>query len=256
MAVDEKNTINSIKRAIQILNLYRDGERYIGITEMARRLDLSKTTVFRVVRSLEAEGWLVQSSDSSKYGLGFEILAVASSLYRRYDWRDIVLEVMTDLKNVVDETVILSAYAVDAGICIEKVDCAEQIKLASERGQIIPLHAGATGKTLLANLPKEERKRILQKELVRYTDRTLVDPEKLWEELDQIQKQGYAVTTGESNEGAMAIGVPIFDREGKLLYGLSVAGPLERMQQKGEEFLKESIMRAAEQMTRMMQIVK
>ena len=256
MAVDEKNTINSIKRAIQILNLYRDGERYIGITEMARRLDLSKTTVFRVVRSLEAEGWLVQSSDSSKYGLGFEILAVASSLYRRYDWRDIVLEVMTDLKNVVDETVILSAYAVDAGICIEKVDCAEQIKLASERGQIIPLHAGATGKTLLANLPKEERKRILQKELVRYTDRTLVDPEKLWEELDQIQKQGYAVTTGESNEGAMAIGVPIFDREGKLLYGLSVAGPLERMQQMGEEFLKESIIRAAEQMTRMMQIVK
>lgn len=256
MAVDEKNTINSIKRAIQILNLYRDGERYIGITEMARRLDLSKTTVFRIVRSLEAEGWLVQSSDSSKYGLGFEILAVASSLYRRYDWRDIVLEVMTDLKNVVDETVILSAYAVDAGICIEKVDCAEQIKLASERGQIIPLHAGATGKTLLANLPKEERKRILQKELVRYTDRTLVDPEKLWEELDQIQKQGYAVTTGESNEGAMAIGVPIFDREGKLLYGLSVAGPLERMQQKGEEFLKESIIRAAEQMTRMMQIVK
>ena len=256
MAVDEKNTINSIKRAIQILNLYRDGERYIGITEMARRLDLSKTTVFRIVRSLEAEGWLVQSSDSSKYGLGFEILAVASSLYRRYDWRDIVLEVMTDLKNVVDETVILSAYAVDAGICIEKVDCAEQIKLASERGQIIPLHAGATGKTLLANLPKEERKRILQKELVRYTDRTLVDPEKLWEELDQIQKEGYAVTTGESNEGAMAIGVPIFDREGKLLYGLSVAGPLERMQQKGEEFLKESIIRAAEQMTRMMQIVK
>ena len=245
MAVDEKNTINSIKRAIQILNLYRDGERYIGITEMARRLDLSKTTVFRIVRSLEAEGWLVQSSDSSKYGLGFEILAVASSLYRRYDWRDIVLEVMTDLKNVVDETVTLSAYAVDAGICIEKVDCAEQIKLASERGQIIPLHAGATGKTLLANLPKEERKRILQKELVRYTDRTLVDPEKLWEELDQIQKQGYAVTTGESNEGAMAIGVPIFDREGKLLYGLSVAGPLERMQQKGEEFLKESIIRAA-----------
>ena len=141
MAVDEKNTINSIKRAIQILNLYRDGERYIGITEMARRLDLSKTTVFRIVRSLEAEGWLVQSSDSSKYGLGFEILAVASSLYRRYDWRDIVLEVMTDLKNVVDDTVILSAYAVDAGICIEKVDCAEQIKLASERGQIIPLHA-------------------------------------------------------------------------------------------------------------------
>ena len=256
MAVDEKNTINSIKRAIQILNLYRDGERYIGITEMARRLDLSKTTVFRIVRSLEAEGWLVQSSDSSKYGLGFEILAVASSLYRRYDWRDIVLEVMTDLKNVVDETVILSAYAVDAGICIEKVDCAEQIKLASERGQIIPLHAGATGKTLLANLPKEERKRILQKELVRYTDRTLVDPEKLWEELDQIQKQGYAVATGETNEGAMAIGVPIFDREGKLLYGLSVAGPLERMQQKGEEFLKESIIRAAEQMTRMMQIVK
>ena len=256
MATDDKTTINSIKRAIRSLNLYRDGEQYIGITEMARRLDLSKTTVFRIVRSLEAEGWLVQSADSSKYRLGFEILAVASSLYRRYDWRNIALEVMTDLKNIVEETVILSAYAVDAGICIEKVDCAEQIKLTSERGQIIPLHAGATGKTLLANIAKEEQERILQKELTRYTDRTLVDPMKLREELEQIRKQGYAVTTGESNEGAMAIGVPIFDRRGKLLYGLSVAGPLERMQRKGEEFLKESIMRAAEEMTRMMQIIK
>ena len=109
MATDDKTTINSIKRAIRILNLYRDGEQYIGITEMARRLDLSKTTVFRIVRSLEAEGWLVQSADSSKYRLGFEILAVSSSLYRRYDWSNIALEVMTDLKNIVEETVILSA---------------------------------------------------------------------------------------------------------------------------------------------------
>lgn len=256
MATDDKSTINSIKRAIRILNLYRDGKQYIGITEMSRRLDLSKTTVFRIVRSLESEGWLVQSMDSSKYRLGFEILAVASSLYRGYDWRNMALEVMTGLKNIVDETVILSAYAVDEGICIEKVDCAEQIKLTSERGQIIPLHAGATGKIILANLPQEEQERILQKDLVRYTSQTIVDRVKLRAELELIRERGYAITTGESNEGAMAIGVPIFDRRGKLLYSLSVAGPLDRMQRKGETFLKESIIQAAEQMTRMMQIIK
>lgn len=256
MAAAERDTINSIKRAIRILNLYRDGEQYIGITEMARRLDLSKTTVFRIVRSLEAEGWLVQSLDSSKYRLGFEILAVASSLYRRHDWRNIALEVMTNLKNIVQETVILCAYTEDTGVCIEKVECAEQIKLTSETGQVIPLHAGATGKAILANLPREDQERILAKPLARYTDGTQVDPEILRQELEQIRRQGYAITVGESNEGAMAIGVPIFDRRGKLLYGLSVAGPMERMQKKGEAFLIESIMQAAEQMSRMMQVIK
>lgn len=256
MATEDKNKINSIKRAIQILNLYKDGERFLGITEISRRLGLSKTTIFRVVRSLEAEGWLVQGSDSSKYRLGYEILAVASSVCRQDEWKDIALEVMTNLKNIVDETVILSTYTVEAGVCIEKVECANRIKLSSEVGQIIPLHAGATGKTLLAYLPPEEQERMLQKELKRYADRTVTDPDRLRSQLREIREQGYAITYSESNQGAMGLGVPIFDRHGKLLYALSMAGPLERMEQKGVQFLKENIMQAAARMTSMLHMIK
>ena len=254
MQTDDKTGINSIKRAIQILNLFQD-EKYLGITEMSRQLNLSKTTIFRVVRTLESEGWLIQGKESTKYRLGFEILTVASSLCKQYDFKEIAVEVMTNLKDVVNETVILSTYTGNHGVCIEKVDSENKIKLTSEVGQIIPLHAGATGKSILANLPQEEREKVISQGLSHYTDLTLTDAELLEKDLVEIRKKGYSCSYGETDEGVMAVGAPIFDQKGRLLYSLSVAGPRHRMEQKGETFLIENVLQAAKQMMNMLQMI-
>lgn len=256
MEITEKNTINSVKRAIRLLSLYKNGGRYLGIAEMSKAMDLPKATVFRLVHSLEAEGWLVRGEENSKYRLGFEILTIAGLVRQQYELKDIIASEMERLKNQVDETVILAAYSYSAGVCVDKIDPVNRIKLTSEPGQVIPLHAGATGKVILANVPEEERERILSKPLERYTANTITDPEVLREEMDRIRRDGYVCSYGETNEGSIAIGVPVFNTAGRLIYGLSIAGPRERMESKGIEFLKRNILETVGSITKSMELLK
>lgn len=253
---DDNNIINSVVRAIHILRLYDEENKYIGITDMSKRMDLPKSTIHRLVKTLESEGWLVKDLKTDKYKLGFDILSVASVIRGQYDFKDIAVKEMRNLSKEVNETVILSVYTKYSGICIEKIDPQNKIKLISEPGQVIPLHSGATGKILLAYAPEEDIKKVLSGELEKYTENTITDPNILLNEIKEIKINGYALSEGESDEGSLGIGVPILDKSGNLIYGLSIAGPLGRMEGKGIDILIEKTKNTADKISKKLNLLK
>lgn len=248
--------INSIKRAVRILDLYTENTENLGITEISKKLDINKSTVYKIVNTLRDEGLLIKNKTNQKYMMGYKILDLASKTIGKYDYKEISLKEMKELRDKLNETVILSVYTKQGGFCLEKVDPKNKIQLTSQVGHIIPLYAGATGKILLANAPKDDMEKIITDNLKKYTKNTEITEEKLRKQLKKIREKGYAVSKSELDEGAMAIGAPILDNNDKLIYGLSIAGPAGRMEKKGIKEMIEKVVTKAESISTKIKLIK
>jgi len=235
VTTDQSNYINSIQRAVKILNLFDNNIKYLGVSEIARKLKINKSTTYRIVRTLKKEELLIQDEETHKYRLGYKILDIANRMRKQYGDKDIAIEEMKKLRDKTGEAVLLSVYTHMGGVCIEKVDTKNAIKLTSKPGHTTPLHSGATGKILLAYAEQKEIDKVLSQKLESYTENSTTDAEKIRKQLKEIREQGYVVSWGEVDKGAIGIGAPILDEEGNILYGLSMVGPEDRIKELGLE---------------------
>lgn len=233
----DKNLINSIIRAIELLNLYNKDMTELGITDLSRLMNLHKSSVHRIVKTLEYMGWLVQNPATNKYKLGMKVMDVGSTVLKTYDYRDIINQGIRELMLQAHETIVLSAYTDLWGICVDVIEGENYITYTSKLGHKTPVYSGATGKTLLAWQSEEEVNRVIANGLRRYTPNTITDEHALRRELQGIRARGYAVSFAETDPGVGAIGAPIFNGRGQLLYGISIVGPVERLKEKGVENL-------------------
>ena len=235
MTTDQKKYIHSIQRAVKILDLYDENIKYLGVSEIARKLDINKSTVYRIVNTLKMEELLIQNEDNHKYRLGYKILDIANRMRKQYGDKDIAIEEMKKLRDKTGEAVLLSVYTHMGGVCIEKVETKNAIKLTSKPGHTTPLHSGATGKILLAYTDPAEREKVLSQNLESYTESSTTDKKEIEKQLSKIRKQGYVISWGEVDQGAVGIGAPILNEEGDILYGLSLVGPEDRIKNFGLE---------------------
>lgn len=247
---DEGNYIHSIQRAVRVLDLFDDEIKYLGVSEIARRLELNKSTVYRLVKTLKEEELLIQEEESKKYRLGYKILDIANRMRNQFTHNDAALEEMKKLRDQTGEAVLLSVYTNIGGVCIEKVDTKNAIKVTSKPGHTTPLHCGATGKILLAYTKPDEINRVLEKDLESYTENSITDEEKIRKQLKEIREQGYVISWGEVDKGAIGIGAPILDNEGDLLYGLSLVGPEDRIKSNGLEKTIDMVVDSADEISR------
>jgi DNA-binding IclR family transcriptional regulator len=161
--------------------------------------------------------------------LGYKILELASIVYDQLELRKIVLPFIKELAQTTKETVYLTTLNRDKAVCIERVESNFAVRLSVKRGESFPLHASATSGVLMAHLSDEEQDRIIAKGLKKFTDHTVTDPIELKAKLNEIKKQGFAYSDQELDEGARAISAPIFNCLGKIVAGLSIAGPTLKM---------------------------
>ena len=215
--------VNSVLHATKILELYAaEKEEYLSITAISKALAMHKTTVYRILRTLQTVGWIEQSPETKNYCLGKSILLVASAVSIHQSSHSIIYEEMQKLSAQFNETVILAAITDTTGICVDRVKTRHRLALATESGYNVPLDAGATGKTLLAAQTPQLQKEIL----AQYSNQKI---QGLKKELTVIAKQGYAITEGEVEIGVAAIAVPLPLEE--MTYVLSISGPSVRLQQ-------------------------
>jgi DNA-binding IclR family transcriptional regulator len=250
MSTEDENYIHSIQRAVSILDLFDNQVKYLGVSEIARHLDLNKSTVYRLVNTLKKEELLIQEEDSKKYRLGYKILDIANRMRNQVTHNDAALEEMKKLRDLTGEAVLLSVYTNIGGVCIEKIDTKNAIKVTSKPGHTTPLHCGATGKILLAYAEQDEINRVLKKDLESYTENSTTDQEKIREGLKEIRNQGYVLSWGEVDKGAIGIGAPILNEEGNLLYGLSLVGPEDRIKSNGLEKTINLVVNSADEISR------
>lgn len=222
--MSKSSTIELTGKLVNILELLFDSKEEVGIRELARLCDMPKSTVERLVNSLTEVQWVVQNPKSKKYRIGLRLLQLTNRWQLHAELVRLVSPIMEDLVLQTNLTAIITMLDGDGGRCIHKFDSKQAIKLVSTVGAATPLHAGASGKSLLAFLPQSEIDRILSRPLEGFTPQTVTDPEVLKIELQEIRQHGFVFTVGEVDEGAAAIGAPVFDEDHTVLASLSIAG--------------------------------
>lgn len=155
------------------------------------------------------------------------------------------LPVMKRLAEQSDESVVLSIVdEEDFAVCIERLESPQPVKFTATPGSKSWLHAGATGKVLLAYLPEERISRVLNRALPCFTEKTITDPDAIRQQLRSIRELGYAHSIGEMDPGVFAVAVPIFDYHKQIVGAITLAGPSSRWSEtklpKTVELLKES----------------
>ena len=209
-------------RAIDLLLLFSDSRRVVTAAEVANDLGTSRSATYRYLQSLKTYGLLEDDPDG--FRLGPTILELARLARKGFGLSEIALPVMRDLVTTTNETVLLTRRHHDRVVTLEREEPAgTTIRLSYERGQVLPIHAGASAKVLIAFADEAEVDRILAAgPLERFTSKTVTDPARLRLELDRIRAAGFARSYGELDEGVVGIGAPIF-QAGNVVAGLSVA---------------------------------
>ena len=206
-------------------------DRELGVSELARKLDLGKSTVHRLLVTLTSERLLEQDPYSGKYRLGIAMHDLGQAVSRRLDLHEAVIPPMEQLRNTTGETVHTAVLDDREVVYVERLDSPQTLRLFLEVGRRNDAHSTATGKCLLAYLPEDELDRILKGwKLPAKTAHTITSQAKIRSELTEIRKRGYAENRHESGLGVISIAAPIRDLMGNVVASMSVAGPDTRME--------------------------
>jgi len=225
--------IQSIKRAIRILNSFALKKGELGVTELSERLNLHKSTVHRILVTLEDEGFMVKDQVSQKYRLGIKLFELGHIVKEQMEIRNYALPTMKELSQKTEESIDLNILSDGKRVSIEKIESPHDVRRIIQLGKSLPLYCGGSGKVLLAFLPDEEIENIIQKEkLIPFGANTITDPTKLKEHLKEIRQNGYAISFEERILGSASVAGPILNYKGKVVASLSVSGPVTRFTKK------------------------
>ena len=214
----------TVAKAITILQQFSVEEPQFGVSELSRRLGLTRSTVHRLLASLRQGGLIEQDPSTHKYRLGRTAVDLGYNAIYSDPLLVTALPYLYFLSDQVGETVYLGERRGD------EVATVLHVLSPSSREQMhwydrLPLHSSSSGKVLLANTDEGELSAVLDKGLHRYTEHTVTDPAALRSHLQQIRQQGFAPCFEEYQLGVNAIAVPIENREGRVVAALSVLGP-------------------------------
>lgn len=221
--------IQALERAVAILRSFTEAEPELGVGELSRRLGLHKSTVSRILATLERERLVGRSGETGKYRLGLGLVSLAGVALGRLDVRGASQPHLPALVEATQETV--NVVVREGGDCvnIEREASARPIHYTGWIGRRLPLHCTAAGKALLAWLSPAQRQMILPVPLRRYTPHTLADPGLLESALTAVVAQGYAIDHEEFEAGFSATAAPIRNHLGEVIAAVAVSGPTYRM---------------------------
>ncbi len=223
-------TLGSVANAARVMKAFTPAEREWGVTDLARRLGIAKSTAHRLLATLTDEGLLEQDPTTGRYRLGlvvFDLAAAAQSV----DLHEAVLSPMTELRNRTGETIQVAVLDGREVVYVERLDSPNTMRLFHEVGRRNSAHSTGCGKALLAFLPPEQLDRILRNwKLTAKTPHTITDAAVLRRELAESRRRGYAVNRRESDSGVISVAAPIRDVTGRSVAALSVVGPADRLE--------------------------
>jgi DNA-binding IclR family transcriptional regulator len=223
------NAVRSVDRAAALLLALGECAREVGVTELARRLGLHKSTASRLLATLQRRGLVEQDEESGKYRLGLVVIRLAERAGRTLDLRSLALPELEHLARLTHETAGLGILDADQVRFVAQADGPSLIAVGDWTGRSSSPHANASGKVLLASLAEREVLRIVRRGLTCYTDRTVTDLEPLLEELARARRRGYATTASELEQGLNAVAAPVLDARGRVVAAVEIWGPTFRL---------------------------
>ncbi|MDR0602524.1 MAG: IclR family transcriptional regulator [Treponema sp.] len=251
-----KNTngvlVQSVDRALEILALLGSSlEPETGITVLADRMGLNKSTVYGLVNTLVKREYVEQNPETKRYRLGIKLFEMGFLVQRRMDVRTEARAFGQELSFRYDSTVHLAAFYAFEIVYIDKVDSPDAIVQYSQIGRRAPMYCTGVGKAILANLPEKDRETFFGKvSLHRFTKNTITKKEELEREMDKIRKNGYAVDNEEIQPGLRCVAAPIFNHLGYPQAAISVSKHMNTLTEEMQKLIAKDIVCAAQQISR------
>jgi DNA-binding IclR family transcriptional regulator len=220
----------SLHRGLEVLDCFAERDSW-ALSELAAHLGQNKATVFRVLHTLEAFGYLVKDAATGRHSLGLRLQALGAAAMRNEQLRWQALPPLQDLAQDTGETVHVGILHEGVVVTVQIVDGTHAVRMHSTLGKRSPAHASALGKVLMAYLPDAEVDAIVAAHgLPRFTPNTITTPGALREALHRVRLDGYAQDAEEIEAGLRCLSAPITDRSGRPSAALAISAPASRME--------------------------
>ena len=244
--------LSSVATAIRLLRAFDGNEIEIGVSDLAKRLGIAKSTAHRLASTLVSEGLLGQNSQTGRYRLGIGLFTLGSMVRLQFDLSSGARSLLTELRDVTGENVRLALRDSENIVFLHDFESPQMVRLRSSTGQIKPAFCTAEGMCLLANLDQRELKHILEIPRAERTAQTLTNEIDIRERLDEVRRLGYAVEDEESEEGTRCIAAPVQQVDGRVVAAVGLAGPRLRMKKRLFPTLIPQLLSTAKQISRQM----
>lgn len=237
-------TVGPLASALDIMLQFEDGQPELRVSDLARRVGVTRNKAFRLVKTLESRGFLQRVGEH--YRVGVRLLALGKLAAQPIE----VLQAaarpeMEALAEQTGETVYVLVPDGAEAVCVAVIESAHYLRISVAIGQRRPLHAGAGQKMLLAGLDDQRVRQVLSRRGVVFTPSTITDQAELEQQLDEIRRHGYSLSLGEVDPDAGAVAAPIYDYSGQMVATIVVGGAMSRATNNLERRWTELVVAAA-----------
>lgn len=249
---EARHTVQSVVRACDILRVFSVDRPILGVAEIAALLKLNRTTVHRLLVTLESCGMVRRDPHTQKYMVGALVLQLSNVFLHQSDVRSTGLPIITTLRDTTNQTAALHIQEEVSRITIAQAESRQDLRVTyPDLGEPIPLHLGAPGKVILANLSLTEIEHYLNVvPLTQTTPKSPASRQHLSDELDRIRARGHAITHEERRSGVVSIAAPIFDAAGRVIASVNISAPVQRISDEQKERFVPFVVEAAREISR------
>jgi DNA-binding IclR family transcriptional regulator len=244
-----RERLSSVTTAIRLLKAFSEDEVEIGISALARRLGLAKSTVHRLAVTLVSEGLLEQDRDTAKYQLGIALFRLGALVRRRMTVSNEARPFLYDLRATVNESVHLAILDETEIMYVYNLESTHAIRMRSDIGVRKPAYCTAEGQAILAFASDETVQRVIASGLAARTPKTITSPEKFARELAVTRARGCAIEDEESEVGMVSLAAPIRDDGGDVVAAVGIAGPVTRLTKKSIAAFMPHVIATADQVS-------
>lgn len=206
---------------------------------------MSHSIVYRVLATFKEHGFLLQNPETQKYELGIKFWEYGQIVKSNLNISDLILPSMEKLAAKTGESIFLTWLDGLEGICVEIAESSRNVKFAVSIGSRTPLYAGASNKVIMAYLPIEKQEEIIALGLKEYTAQTILNPDELRGNLEDILQLGWCFSVGEYSDEIIGLAVPLFTGKGQVIGSLTVAAPEYRFPKSRVKGVKEELLKTA-----------
>lgn len=246
----EANLTQTVLKALDVLECLSSADQCLNVTEVAQECGLSRPTTYRLLATLQSRNYVRQTQDGH-YDLGTNVLSLSKSYLEHLDLPELARPILCELSRVSNETTHLGILDDTSILYVGKVESPQTVRLHSAIGARKPVYSTAMGKAILAFLPIETRNTLLDRmNFLPHTPNTITDRAVLTEHLERICAEGFAIDDAESEEGIRCVAAPIFSLDGSAFAAISISGPAYRLSIPKLMELSESVVKAANDVSR------
>ncbi|MBD3763439.1 MAG: IclR family transcriptional regulator [Rhodobacterales bacterium] len=245
----DSQRLSSVTTAIHLLKTFSEEEPELGISELAKRLGIAKSTVHRLASALLDEGLLEQNADSGRYRLGIGLFSLGSQVRSRIDVAAEAKPILNDMRAKLGENARLAVLSRRNVVFIHDFESNEGVRLRSITGQQRPAHCTAEGLCLLSGMRAPQLDAFLAEPLPARTPNSVTVAEDLAERVRRIKRVGYATEDEECDLGTRCIAAPVRDAEGRVVAAVGLAGPRLRLKKRDFPALAEQVIAYANRLS-------